>query len=73
MAIKKMVNGGMFFLVMAAATRVIYCFLDSQNGVLPNPPAFIFMIDVSYNSIKSGLVHLLCQHLREDILPHLPK
>ncbi|XP_067937652.1 protein transport protein Sec24C-like [Watersipora subatra] len=46
-----------------------YC----KNSILPGPPAFIFMIDVSYNSVKSGLVHLLCQHLREDILPHLPK
>ena len=65
--------GGVLFLVIAAVPCMTCCFLASQNGVLPNPPAFIFMIDVSYNSIKSGLVHLLCQHLREDILPHLPK
>uniref|UniRef100_K1QNY7 Transport protein Sec24C n=1 Tax=Magallana gigas TaxID=29159 RepID=K1QNY7_MAGGI len=46
-----------------------YC----KNGALPNAPAFIFMIDVSYNSIKSGLVHLICERLKEDILVNLPK
>ena len=48
-----------------------YCIF--QNGMLPKPPAFIFMIDVSYNSVKSGLVHLLCQNLKENILQYLPK
>ncbi|XP_061196580.1 protein transport protein Sec24C-like isoform X2 [Saccostrea echinata] len=46
-----------------------YC----KNGTLPNAPAFIFMIDVSYNSIKSGLVHLICERLKEDVLVNLPK
>ncbi|ELT99740.1 hypothetical protein CAPTEDRAFT_210583 [Capitella teleta] len=46
-----------------------YC----KDNKLPTSPAFIFMIDVSYNSIKSGLVHLLCQHLKDDVLPHLPR
>ncbi|XP_048763723.2 protein transport protein Sec24C-like isoform X2 [Ostrea edulis] len=46
-----------------------YC----KNGLLPNAPAFIFMIDVSYNSIKSGLVHLICERLKEDVLVNLPK
>lgn len=58
--------------VVVAVDSMTLCYYF-QNGVLPAPPAFIFMIDVSYNSMKSGLVHLLCQHLREDILPHLPK
>lgn len=40
---------------------------------MPNPPAYIFMIDVSYMSMKSGLVNLLCTRLKEDILRHLPK
>ncbi len=31
------------------------------------------MIDVSYNSVKSGLVHLLCNRIKQDILPNLPK
>ena len=44
-----------------------------QNSVLPKAPAFIFMIDVSYNSVKSGLVHLICERLKEDILVNLPK
>ena len=44
-----------------------------QNGVLPNAPAFIFMIDVSYNSVKSGLVNLICERLKDDILVNLPK
>ncbi|BFZ03064.1 hypothetical protein BsWGS_06104 [Bradybaena similaris] len=46
-----------------------YC----KNGVPPKEPAFIFMIDVSYNSIKSGLVQLICDKLRSEILEHLPK
>ncbi len=46
-----------------------YC----KNGKLPNIPAFIFMIDVSYNSVKSGLVHLLCSRIKEEILSNLPK
>ena len=44
-----------------------------QDNKLPKPPAFIFMIDVSYNSVKSGLVQLLCERLKEDILVNLPK
>lgn len=46
-----------------------YC----KNNVLPKEPAFIFMIDVSYNSIKSGLVNLICERLKDDILVNLPK
>lgn len=44
-----------------------YC----RNNVLPKPPAIIFVIDVSYNNIKSGLVHLLCSQIKE-IIQHLP-
>ena len=44
-----------------------------QNNVLPKQPAFIFMIDVSYNSIKSGLVNLICDRLKDEILVNLPK
>ncbi|KAI0237798.1 Protein transport protein Sec24C [Lamellibrachia satsuma] len=46
-----------------------YC----RNSELPKPPAFIFMIDVSYNSVKSGLVNLLCSRLKDDVLANLPK
>ena len=31
------------------------------------------MIDVSYNSVRSGLVHHLCQILKNDLLDYLPK
>jgi len=46
-----------------------YC----KDNKLPNAPAFIFMIDVSYNSVKSGLVDLLCARLKDEVLRCLPK
>ncbi|XP_014674591.1 PREDICTED: protein transport protein Sec24C-like [Priapulus caudatus] len=45
-----------------------YC----KNGKFPNSPAYIFMIDVSYNSIKSGMVHTLCSNVKK-LLHSLPK
>uniref|UniRef100_A0A3P9HVB6 SEC24 homolog D, COPII coat complex component n=1 Tax=Oryzias latipes TaxID=8090 RepID=A0A3P9HVB6_ORYLA len=45
-----------------------YC----KNNKPPNPPAFIFMIDVSYNNIKSGLVKLICDELK-TLLEKLPR
>ncbi|CAF0790089.1 unnamed protein product [Adineta ricciae] len=39
----------------------------------PEPPAFIFMIDVSYNSVRSGLVEYICHILKTDLLEYLPK
>uniref|UniRef100_A0A8C4R113 SEC24 homolog C, COPII coat complex component n=1 Tax=Eptatretus burgeri TaxID=7764 RepID=A0A8C4R113_EPTBU len=47
---------------------VDYCKENKQ----PNPPSFVFMIDVSYNAIKSGLVSLLCEELK-TLLDHLPR
>ncbi|XP_033150703.1 protein transport protein Sec24C, partial [Drosophila busckii] len=44
-----------------------YC----RNNTPPEVPAFIFILDVSYNTIKSGLVHLLCSQIKH-ILKHLP-
>jgi len=44
----------------------------SQDGILPIPPAYIFMIDVSYQSVKSGLVDLLCARIR-SVLDDLPR
>ncbi|NXY12993.1 SC24D protein, partial [Atrichornis clamosus] len=38
----------------------------------PNPPAYIFMIDVSYRNIKSGLVKLICGELK-TLLDKLPR
>jgi protein transport protein SEC24 len=43
-----------------------------QNNTFPKPPALIFLIDVSYNNIKSGMVHLLCGQMK-NILKRLPK
>lgn len=37
----------------------------------PKPPAYIFVIDVSYNNIKSGLVRLICAFMKE-LLTQLP-
>ncbi|XP_038265220.1 protein transport protein Sec24C isoform X4 [Dermochelys coriacea] len=47
---------------------VSYC----KNNKFPNPPAFIFMIDVSYNAVKSGLVRLICEELK-SLLDFLPR
>uniref|UniRef100_A0AAX7VFB4 SEC24 homolog C, COPII coat complex component n=1 Tax=Astatotilapia calliptera TaxID=8154 RepID=A0AAX7VFB4_ASTCA len=46
---------------------VDYC----KNNKLPPPPAFIFLIDVSYNAVKSGMVNIVCQELKTllDCLP----
>ncbi|XP_036159162.1 protein transport protein Sec24D [Myotis myotis] len=38
----------------------------------PSPPAFIFMIDVSYSNIRSGLVRLICEELK-TVLERLPR
>ncbi|KAM8748110.1 protein transport protein Sec24D isoform 2-T2 [Acanthopagrus schlegelii] len=45
-----------------------YC----KNNKPPNPPAYIFMIDVSYSNIKSGLVKLICDELK-TLLEDLPR
>uniref|UniRef100_A0A1I8B989 Protein transport protein Sec24C n=1 Tax=Meloidogyne hapla TaxID=6305 RepID=A0A1I8B989_MELHA len=45
-----------------------YC----KNGIPPKQPAFIFMLDVSYNSVRTGLVELFCSNIVE-ILRDLPK
>ncbi|XP_077202303.1 protein transport protein Sec24C isoform X2 [Paroedura picta] len=47
---------------------VDYC----KNNKFPNPPAFIFMIDVSYNAVRSGLVRLICEELK-TLLDYLPR
>ncbi|XP_073452777.1 protein transport protein Sec24C isoform X1 [Aquarana catesbeiana] len=47
---------------------VDYC----KNNKCPNPPAFIFMIDVSYNAVKSGLVSLVCEELKQ-LIDYLPR
>ncbi|XP_054623135.1 protein transport protein Sec24C isoform X4 [Dunckerocampus dactyliophorus] len=47
---------------------VDYC----KNNKLPQPPAYIFVIDVSYNAVKSGMVSIVCQELK-TLLDHLPR
>ncbi|XP_066585549.1 protein transport protein Sec24C [Prorops nasuta] len=44
-----------------------YC----RNNTLPNPPAIVFVIDVSYNNVKSGLVNLICMRMK-SIIRNLP-
>ncbi|KAG8199011.1 hypothetical protein JTE90_001808 [Oedothorax gibbosus] len=45
-----------------------YC----KEGKFPNCPAFIFLIDVSYNSIRSGMVKTLCDNMK-SVLENLPR
>ncbi|XP_035228704.1 protein transport protein Sec24C-like isoform X2 [Stegodyphus dumicola] len=45
-----------------------YC----KEGKYPNCPAFIFVIDVSYNSIRSGMVKTLCDNMK-SVLSGLPR
>ncbi|XP_017293728.1 protein transport protein Sec24C isoform X1 [Kryptolebias marmoratus] len=47
---------------------VDYC----KNNKPPQPPAFIFLIDVSYNAVKSGMVSIVCHELK-SLLDHLPR
>ncbi|XP_034049164.1 protein transport protein Sec24C isoform X2 [Thalassophryne amazonica] len=47
---------------------VDYC----KNNRLPQPPAFIFLIDVSYNAVKSGMVSIVCHELK-TLLECLPR
>ncbi|XP_011498373.1 PREDICTED: protein transport protein Sec24C isoform X2 [Ceratosolen solmsi marchali] len=44
-----------------------YC----TNKTFPNPPAIIFVIDVSYNTVKSGLINLICANMKK-IIRHTP-
>ncbi|XP_072523513.1 protein transport protein Sec24C isoform X4 [Salminus brasiliensis] len=46
---------------------VDYC----KNNKIPQPPAFIFLIDVSYNAVKNGMVRIVCQELK-TLLDYLP-
>ena len=43
-----------------------------QDQKLPGPPAYIFMIDVSYQSVQCGMVRMLMKELKE-LLNFLPK
>ncbi|CAD5206408.1 unnamed protein product [Bursaphelenchus okinawaensis] len=45
-----------------------YC----SNNLLPQEPAFVFLLDVSYISVRSGLLDTFCSNILE-ILKELPK
>nr|ADF30257.1 Sec24 family member C [Danio rerio] len=47
---------------------VDYC----KNNKFPQPPAFIFLIDVSYNAVKNGMVGMVCQELK-TLMDYLPR
>ncbi|XP_014484007.1 PREDICTED: protein transport protein Sec24C isoform X2 [Dinoponera quadriceps] len=44
-----------------------YC----RDNVFPKSPAIVFLIEVSYNTVKSGLVNLLCTKMK-SIIKNLP-
>nr|XP_012217472.1 PREDICTED: protein transport protein Sec24C [Linepithema humile] len=44
-----------------------YC----RDNIFPKSPAIVFVIDVSYNTVKSGLVNLLCTKMK-SIIKNLP-
>merc|ERR1740124_1921430 len=44
-----------------------YC----RDSKPPSPPGILFAIDVSYPMMKEGIVHLICQNMK-DILKNLP-
>lgn len=51
---------------------VCVCVRALQNNKIPQPPAFIFLIDVSYNAVRSGMVSIVCQELK-TLLDYLPR
>lgn len=60
------------FNLRTAALPGLHPYLCFQNNKPTNPPAYIFMIDVSYSNIKSGLVKLICEELK-TLLQNLPR
>ena len=44
-----------------------YC----PENKFPKPPAIVFVIDVSYNTVKSGFVNLICSEMK-NIIRNLP-
>ncbi|XP_055518262.1 LOW QUALITY PROTEIN: protein transport protein Sec24C-like [Leucoraja erinacea] len=45
---------------------------QSKSGRVPGSVGFIFMIDVSYNAVRSGLLHLVCGQLKK-VVHNLPR
>lgn len=48
---------------------VEYC----EKGVFPKPAKFIFVVDVTYASVKCGLTRLICEKLQFEVLEYLPR
>ncbi|GAB1288088.1 Sec24-related gene family, member D (S. cerevisiae) [Apodemus speciosus] len=57
---------------LAAVIKPFADIPSNEKNKPPRPPAFIFMIDVSYSNIKNGLVKLICEELK-SLLKRLPK
>ncbi|XP_035180683.1 protein transport protein Sec24D-like isoform X3 [Oxyura jamaicensis] len=57
---------------LAAVIQPFAVVPQNENNKPPNPPAYIFMIDVSYRNINSGLVKLICEELK-TLLDKLPR
>ncbi|KAL9698928.1 hypothetical protein quinque_002369 [Culex quinquefasciatus] len=55
----------------SSARNVRLCDQDYCRNNTPKVLAMVFVIDVSYNKVKSGLVHLLCVEFKNNIR-HLP-
>ncbi|KAL7667369.1 hypothetical protein ACOME3_010814, partial [Neoechinorhynchus agilis] len=45
-----------------------YC----KKGVEPKSAAFVFLIDLTYASVRSGLLKVFCENLSGAVLTHLP-
>ena len=60
-----------FFLQISLIVSSCVLSFPLQAERLPDPPAFIFLIDVTYPSIQSGLVSLLSRML-PHVLSNLP-
>uniref|UniRef100_A0A8B9P9W2 SEC24 homolog D, COPII coat complex component n=1 Tax=Apteryx owenii TaxID=8824 RepID=A0A8B9P9W2_APTOW len=57
---------------LAAVIKPFAIVPANENNKPPKPPAYIFMIDVSYRNINSGLVKLICDELK-TLLDKLPR
>ena len=67
-----LVGSSCSFIYFVFCRNMVLFFIHSiQDQKLPGPPAYIFMIDVSYQSVQCGMVRMLMKELKEllDVLP----
>lgn len=57
---------------MFSVYLIVNLLLIFQNDELPNPPAYIFMIEVSSATFRNGLIQLLCENMK-NVLQCLKK